>query len=37
MFGTRSIAAGNEYMLKGVLELVQRPVPRPDANVTSLF
>jgi myo-inositol-1(or 4)-monophosphatase len=27
MFGTRSIAAGNEYMLKSVLELVQRPVP----------
>jgi myo-inositol-1(or 4)-monophosphatase len=27
MFGTRSIAAGNEYMLKNVLELVQRPVP----------
>ncbi|MDP2731831.1 MAG: inositol monophosphatase family protein [Hoeflea sp.] len=27
MFGTKSVAAGNEYILKGVLDLVQRPVP----------
>jgi len=28
MFGSRSVAAGNEYILKGLLELVQRPVPK---------
>ena len=28
MFGSRSIAAGNEYILKGVLDLVQRPAPK---------
>lgn len=27
MFGTRSLAAGNEYMLKGLLDLLHRPVP----------
>jgi myo-inositol-1(or 4)-monophosphatase len=28
MFGSRSVAVGNEYILKGLLELVQRPVPK---------
>jgi len=27
MFGTKSVAAGNEYVLKGLLDLIQRPVP----------
>lgn len=28
MFGSRSVVAGNEYIRKGLLELVQRPVPK---------
>ena len=28
MFGSKSVAAGNEYILKGLLDLVQRPVPK---------